>query len=269
MKLTLVNFAIMFNVEEGGIIEAINWGKENFRPDRSIIIIDEPSLTIVLWHGTKQGIVNRRIALRQAESLKGHGYTVGKTIIGRTIRRLIEIDQRKIGRDPETDQLNADLDEILNRRFESHEGNIVTFGEGEIKLLIKEKGEPKAREPELEKEKILIPEQTTPIEPEIEEKPPEPQKKEKISQKVVETDRDISDLIRRIENLEKVVGDVVIRITNLETNNQNIIESTPSIIKDLRIMQKAIKNNKKIPDTIEYPTREEFVKEKIDEVNKS
>ncbi len=48
-----------------------------------------------------RGLVSRRTALRQAESLKGHGYTIGKSIIGRDLKEIIEIEERKIGMVPD------------------------------------------------------------------------------------------------------------------------------------------------------------------------
>ena len=86
-----MTIALMFKVLEGGVVEPIKWSKDHLQPDSSIIVLDESSLSIFLWHGVKQGLVPRRTALRQAESLKGHGYTVGRTIIGRDIRVIKEI----------------------------------------------------------------------------------------------------------------------------------------------------------------------------------
>ncbi len=117
----------MFNVEEGGVSTPISWSKDALQPDRSIIIMDESSQSLFLWHGVGQGLVARRTALRQAESLKGHGFTIGKTIVGRDLKNLKEIDARKVGRDPETDKINNELQELLNRKFKEAENLIVTF----------------------------------------------------------------------------------------------------------------------------------------------
>jgi hypothetical protein len=123
----IMDYALMFNVLEGGVSEPIKWGKQNLQSDRNIIIMDEGSSCLFLWHGSKQGLVARRTALRQAESLKGHGYSVGRSIVGRDIKELKEIDERKIGRDPETDNLNEQLQEILNRDYKELDNYIVTF----------------------------------------------------------------------------------------------------------------------------------------------
>jgi len=122
-----MDYALMFDVKEGGVSEPIKWGKENLSSDRNIIILDEGSSSLYLWHGAKQGLVARRTALRQAESLKGHGYTIGKSIIGRDIRDLKEIDQRKVGRDPETDKMNEELQIVLNSEYKELDHFIVTF----------------------------------------------------------------------------------------------------------------------------------------------
>jgi len=122
-----MDYALMFDVLEGGVSQPIKWDKENLQSDRNIIILDEGSSSLFLWHGAKQGLVARRTALRQAESLKGHGYSVGKSIVGRDIKELKEVDERKIGRDPETDSLNEELQVILNREYKELDNNIVTF----------------------------------------------------------------------------------------------------------------------------------------------
>ena len=101
----------MFNVLEGGVIETIKWNKSNFMPETSIIVLDESNETLYLWHGVKQGLVARRTALRQAESLKGHGYTVGRSIIGRDLKNIKEIDARKIGKVPEDTKMNKNFKE--------------------------------------------------------------------------------------------------------------------------------------------------------------
>jgi len=140
------NLALMFNVKPGGVIEAINWSKDIFMPDTSIIVLDESSESVYLWHGVQQGLVARRTALRQAESLKGHGYTVGKSIIGRDIKVIKEIDARKVGKVPEDTELNNELQGILGKKFTSLDNYVVTFQEGAVPpkaLSLKVKEEPK------------------------------------------------------------------------------------------------------------------------------
>ncbi|MDX1797685.1 MAG: hypothetical protein R3255_03460 [Candidatus Lokiarchaeia archaeon] len=143
------SFGLMFNVLEGGVIEPIRWSKDSFMPETSIIVLDEGSENIYLWHGVKQGLVARRTALRQAESLKGHGYTVGKSIIGRDIKGIREIDARKVGKVPEDTQINDELQEILSRKFTELDNYIVTFDAGVVKPVVVAKSEPKV-EPKVE-----------------------------------------------------------------------------------------------------------------------
>ncbi|UCD01371.1 MAG: hypothetical protein JSV23_10925 [Promethearchaeota archaeon] len=137
------SYGLMFNVLEGGVIEPIKWNKNSFMPETSIIVLDEGSESVFLWHGIKQGLVARRTALRQAESLKGHGYTVGKSIIGRDIKNIKEIDARKIGKVPEDTKMNEELQEILDRKFTELDSFIVTFQVGIAKPIVGTKVEPK------------------------------------------------------------------------------------------------------------------------------
>jgi len=141
------NLALMFDVKPGGVIEATNWSKDIFMPDTSIIVLDESSEAVYLWHGVQQGLVARRTALRQAESLKGHGYTVGKSIIGRDLKKIKEIDARKVGKVPEDTELNNELQEVLDKSFTVLNDFIVTFQEGAVApvgVSKKVKAEPKA-----------------------------------------------------------------------------------------------------------------------------
>lgn len=133
----------MFDARPGGEIVPVKWSKDSFIPDTSIIVLDESSENVYLWHGAKQGLVARRTALRQAESLKGHGYTVGKSIIGRDIKGIKEIDERKVGKVQEDTQMNEELQDILNRKFTELDNFIVTFEAGVIKPATPIKEEPK------------------------------------------------------------------------------------------------------------------------------
>jgi len=132
----------MFNVLEGGVIEPIKWGKGSFLPDTSIITLDETSESLYLWHGARQGLVARRTALRQAESLKGHGYTVGKSILGRDLKNIKEIDARKIGKVPEDTKMNEDLQLILEKTFTELDNFVVTFQAGGSKTVIMKTAKP-------------------------------------------------------------------------------------------------------------------------------
>ena len=142
-----MDFAIMFQVLEGGVSEPIKWSKDHLTPENNIIILDEGSSSVYLWYGAKQGLVSRRTALRQAESLKGHGFSVGRSIVGRDIKTLREIDQRKIGRVPEIDELNDELQTLLNRGFKYLDDYTVTFDvDGDFPSAIKPTSKPVSTE---------------------------------------------------------------------------------------------------------------------------
>ncbi|MHA1731099.1 MAG: hypothetical protein ACTSU5_04115 [Promethearchaeota archaeon] len=124
------NYAIMFDALEGGVVVPIKWSKEHLKPDRIVIVIDEENQLIWMWSGKQNGIVKRRTALRQAESLKGHGHTIGKAIIGRGIRKIIEIDDRKVGRVEEDTQNFEKFEKLLDTPVREVGDNIVIFATG-------------------------------------------------------------------------------------------------------------------------------------------
>ena len=123
-------FFMMFNVADGGVVVPIEFDKGSLMPDKSIIVMDEENLKVWLWHGKLRGLVPRRMALRQAESLKGHGYQAGNAIIGRGIHSLVEIDSRKVGRVPEFTEMNEQLLELLSNEFGSMGNFIYAKGAG-------------------------------------------------------------------------------------------------------------------------------------------
>ncbi len=142
--MTAHDFAIMFNCKEGGVIEPIEWSPDQLQPDRSIIVLDESSMNLYLWHGKSQGLVARRTAHRQADSLKGHGYSIDQSIIGRDIKEIKEIDQRKVGRVPHETELNEEFQELLHRKHKKLENNIITFDRSVTKVSsTKSKAKPK------------------------------------------------------------------------------------------------------------------------------
>ena len=156
-----MEFAIMFQVLEGGVSEPIKWSKEHLTAESNIIILDEGSSSLYLWYGASQGLVSRRTALRQAQSLKGHGFSVGKSIVGRDIRDLKEIDQRKIGRVPEIDELNDELQTLLNRKVKPLDDYTVTFElDADIPSAVKPAPEPEPKvkpEPKITAEPVPKP----------------------------------------------------------------------------------------------------------------
>ncbi len=120
----------MFDVADGGIVEPIEFRKDQLTPDKSIIVLDEDTQKVWLWHGKGRGLVPRRTALRQAQSIKGHGYQAGNAIIGRDLNAIVEIDDRKVGREPETTQLNEKLMLLLNKNFEGIGNFVYIIGKG-------------------------------------------------------------------------------------------------------------------------------------------
>ena len=158
-----MQYAIMFKVFEGGVSEPIKWNKDSLTAESNIIILDERGSSLYLWYGAKQGLVSRRTALRQAQALRGHGFTVGRSIVGRDIRDLKEIDQRKIGRVLENDELNEELQTLLNREYKELDNFVITFELKEIVVPVAKaipKPEPKIVSKPVSKPEPVIKQET-------------------------------------------------------------------------------------------------------------
>jgi len=152
----------MFTVEDGGVSTPVKWGKQNLQSDNIILVLDEDNMCVWLWHGKNRSLISRRTALRQAESLKGHGYQNGKSIVGRGLNKIVEIDERKIDRDPETTADNTKFVELLNREVTEVNDFIVFFGAGVPDVPV-EKPAPKP-----------VVEQPKPVAPKVEVPPVQP-----------------------------------------------------------------------------------------------
>jgi hypothetical protein len=120
----------MFDVLDGGIVETIEFSSDNLKDNKSIIVLDEESQTVWLWHGKLRGLVARRTALRQAQSLKGHGYQSGNSIVGRHLNKIEEIDSRKVGRVPEVTEINDRFLKLLDNSYRNIGNNVFTKGSG-------------------------------------------------------------------------------------------------------------------------------------------
>lgn len=118
----------MFEIKDGGESSPIEWNKDNLQPDRIIMVLDELNSIVWLFYGKKKGLVSRRTAMRQAQSMKGHGFTSGRSIIGRNVSTIVEIEERKLGRDPETDANHTKFLEILSKTVIDEGNFIMRFG---------------------------------------------------------------------------------------------------------------------------------------------
>ncbi len=127
-------YGLMFIVSKDGGVEPTKFGMSSFTPDRSVILLEEFSPAVWLWHGEAQSLIDRRIANRQAEALKGYGYRAADTVIGSKARTIYEIDQRKVGKESETTSLYAEFENIISMKTAPLDEHIVIFQSGEAKI---------------------------------------------------------------------------------------------------------------------------------------
>ncbi|MHA1112117.1 MAG: hypothetical protein ACTSRE_13495, partial [Promethearchaeota archaeon] len=151
-------FFLMFEVLDGGVSNPIQWSKDSLKSENIVMVLDEENMAVWLWFGSKRGLVSKRTALRQAQSLKGHGYGIGKSIVGRGLEVIHEIDERKIGRDPETDELNTKFMDLVSRTMHDAGGFVVTTAAGGEPLPMEKQFEaPKPMEMEVIQPKVTPP----------------------------------------------------------------------------------------------------------------
>jgi len=118
----------MLEFSEGGTTTPLAWSKDALKPDSIIFVIDENSSVLWFWIGKTNSLVKRRTAMRQADSLKGHGYQVGKNLIGRGVNTIVEIDDRKVGREEEMTKNSKKFLELFNQSFHTVMEQVVVLG---------------------------------------------------------------------------------------------------------------------------------------------
>ena len=150
-------YGLMFVVSKDGEVSPTKFGMTCFTPDRSVILLEEFSPAVWLWHGEAQSLIDRRIANRQAEALKGYGYRAADTVIGSKARTIYEIDQRKVGKESETTHLNEEFQAIISMKTTPLDDNIVIFqsGDAKIKLFDKNLQEPSDVPPPVQEPKAI------------------------------------------------------------------------------------------------------------------
>lgn len=152
-----MKYGLMFIVSKDGEVAPTKFGMTSFTPDRSVILLEEFSPAVWLWHGEKQSLIDRRIANRQAEALKGYGYRAADTVIGSKARTIYEIDQRKVGKESETTLLNEEFQNIISMKTTPLDEHIVIFqsGDAKIKPLDKKIKEPLDIPPPVQEPKAI------------------------------------------------------------------------------------------------------------------
>ncbi len=120
----------MLEFSEGGTTTPLPWSKDTLKPESIIFVIDENTGILWFWIGKANSLVKRRTAMRQADSLKGHGYQVGKNLIGRGVNKIIEIDDRKVGREEENTKNSKTFLELFDQPFYAAMEQVVVLGSG-------------------------------------------------------------------------------------------------------------------------------------------
>ncbi len=118
----------MLEFSEGGTTTPLPWSKNTLKPDSIIFVIDENTGILWFWIGKANSLVKRRTAMRQADSLKGHGYQIGKNLYGRGINSIIEIDDRKVGREEENTKNSKRFLELFDQPFYVAAEQVVVLG---------------------------------------------------------------------------------------------------------------------------------------------
>ena len=93
-----IKYCIMLKIIQGNS-DRLPFSLDSLKSDIVVAIIDEVHNVLWLWMGANTGLVQRRGAMRVAQSLKTYGHTIGPTIVGRNSDDVISVDEKKIQTD--------------------------------------------------------------------------------------------------------------------------------------------------------------------------
>jgi hypothetical protein len=102
-----------------GSSERLPYSMDSLADDKVVAIMDEIHKVIWLWMGSNTGLVQRRGAMRVAQSLKTYGHEIGPTIVGRNLEDVISVDAKKIftGNDPLMKGRYEKIKELFDQDF--------------------------------------------------------------------------------------------------------------------------------------------------------
>lgn len=111
-------YVIMLQITSGSS-ERLPYSMDSLADDRVVAVMDEIHKVIWLWMGSKTGLVQRRGAMRVAQSLKTYGHEIGPTIVGRNLEDVISVDAKKIfaGNDPLMKGRYEKIKELFDQDF--------------------------------------------------------------------------------------------------------------------------------------------------------
>lgn len=114
VSVSVPKYMLMVRVESGDK-SPIPFSQDAINSDSLILLVDEVDDRLYLWMGKNRSMVDKRAAMRVAQSVMKSGFSYGKLNVGRNLKELVEIDESKLS-EPEV----KEKFDLLNAVFKRH-----------------------------------------------------------------------------------------------------------------------------------------------------
>ncbi|MBS7287982.1 MAG: hypothetical protein KIH01_04360 [Candidatus Freyarchaeota archaeon] len=115
MSVSVPKYVLMVKVEPGDK-SPIPFSRDVINSDSLVVLIDELDDRLYLWMGKNRSLVDKRAAMRVAQSIMRGGFSYGKLQIGRSLRELVEIDESKLSESDVKEKFEA-LNAVFKRPY--------------------------------------------------------------------------------------------------------------------------------------------------------
>jgi len=106
---------LMVKVEPGDK-SPIPFSQDAINSDSLVVLVDEVDNRLYLWMGRNRSLVDKRAAMRVAQSIMKGGFSYGKLHVGRSLKELIEIDESRLS-EPDVKNSFEALNAVFKRRY--------------------------------------------------------------------------------------------------------------------------------------------------------
>lgn len=115
MSVSVPKYVLMVRVEPGDK-SPIPFSRDVINSDSLVVLIDELDDRLYLWMGKNRSLVDKKAAMRVAQSIMRGGFSYGKLQVGRSLKELVEIDESKLS-EPDVKENFEALNAVFKRPY--------------------------------------------------------------------------------------------------------------------------------------------------------
>ncbi|MBS7248754.1 MAG: hypothetical protein QXW47_04935 [Candidatus Jordarchaeales archaeon] len=123
MSVSIPKYMLMVRVEPGDK-SPIPFSQDAINSDSLVVLLDEVDDRLYLWMGKNRSLVDKRAAMRVAQSIMKGGFSYGKLQVGRNLKELVEIDESRLSEPDVKGSFDA-LNAVFKRNYTAKDKMLV------------------------------------------------------------------------------------------------------------------------------------------------